>query len=367
MPAQLWRPASGSGPGLLLLQEIFGVSGYIRRRAADLAEAGYVVLAPELYWRLDAGPVDESAPGAIEEAMGLAQRLDWATTVTDAVAALGALRARDEVVGGTGVIGFCFGGGLAFNVAAVDTPDVLVSYYGSALPGLLDLAPAGHGTVPAPLRHRRRLHRRADRRADPRGGHRRGRHRRGGDLRGRQPRLRQLRLRAPPPVRLRARLGAHPRVPRARAAGRLRPVHFVGVDLAWGRAQAHRPRRPRRRRARCVHVVGGRTDDEIVRGAGAVRRRATAWSAIDAPLVVTNATGNRPARGRAQPGLRPLRRRGAPRRTPASRSSPTAPAGARLAAPLGPRHRPAPRPGRGARSRSTRTRRRSRCSGSAGR
>ena len=59
MPAQLWRPASGSGPGLLLLQEIFGVSGYIRRRAADLAEAGYVVLAPELYWRLDAGPVDD--------------------------------------------------------------------------------------------------------------------------------------------------------------------------------------------------------------------------------------------------------------------------------------------------------------------
>ena len=75
MPAHLWHPASGSGPGLLLLQEIFGVSGYIRRRAADLAEAGYVVLAPELYWRLGAGPVDESAPGAIEEAMGRAQKL----------------------------------------------------------------------------------------------------------------------------------------------------------------------------------------------------------------------------------------------------------------------------------------------------
>lgn len=149
MPAHLWRPASGSGPGLLLLQEIFGVSGYIRRRAADLAEAGYVVLAPELYWRLEAGPVDESAPGAIEEAMGLAQRLDWATTVTDAVAALGALRARDDVDGGTGVIGFCFGGGLAFNVAAVDAPDVLVSYYGSALPQLLDLAPQ----VTAPSLH----------------------------------------------------------------------------------------------------------------------------------------------------------------------------------------------------------------------
>ena len=149
MPSHLWHPASGSGPGLLLLQEIFGVSGYIRRRAADLAEAGYVVLAPELYWRLGAGPVDESAPGAIEEAMGRMQQLDWATTVADAVAALGALRGRPEVVGGTGVIGFCFGGGLGFNVAAVADPDVLVSYYGSAIPGLLDLAPQ----VTAPSLH----------------------------------------------------------------------------------------------------------------------------------------------------------------------------------------------------------------------
>jgi carboxymethylenebutenolidase len=147
MPAHLWTPAAGSGPGLLLLQEIFGVSDYIQRRGADLAEAGYVVLAPELYWRLDAGPIDESSDGAIEEAMGRAQRLDWPTTVADAVAALGAVRAR--ATGGTGVIGFCFGGGLAFNVAAVEEPDVLVSYYGSGIPGLLDLAPR----VTAPSLH----------------------------------------------------------------------------------------------------------------------------------------------------------------------------------------------------------------------
>jgi carboxymethylenebutenolidase len=149
MPARLWLPPSGRGPGLLLLQEIFGVSGYIQRRSADLAAAGYVVLAPELYWRLDTTPIDESAPGAIDEAMGRAQQLDWPTTVQDAVAALRRLKAREEVSGGTGVIGFCFGGGLAFNVAAVEEVDALVSYYGSALPGLLDLAPQ----VTAPSLH----------------------------------------------------------------------------------------------------------------------------------------------------------------------------------------------------------------------
>ena len=45
-----------------------------------------------------------------------------------------------EVTGGVGLIGFCFGGGLAFNVAAEDEVDVLVSYYGSSLADLIDLA-----------------------------------------------------------------------------------------------------------------------------------------------------------------------------------------------------------------------------------
>lgn len=141
MPAHLWTPESGSGPGLLLMQEIFGVSSYIRRRAADLAAAGYVVLAPELYWRLDQQVVDEQEDGAIERAMGLAGRLEWPTTVADGVAAFEALSGLDEVRGIPGVVGFCFGGGLAFNVAAVAEPSVLVSYYGSSLPQLLDLAP----------------------------------------------------------------------------------------------------------------------------------------------------------------------------------------------------------------------------------
>ncbi|MCK6211022.1 dienelactone hydrolase family protein [Georgenia sp. EYE_87] len=139
MPAHLWLPPSGSGPGLLLLQEIFGVSDYIRSRGAELAELGYVVLAPEIYWRLD-GSVDESRADFMDRALGLLQQVDWDLAVSDAVAALDALRGRPEISGGVGVLGFCFGGGLAFNVAAVADVDVLVAYYGSALPQLLHLA-----------------------------------------------------------------------------------------------------------------------------------------------------------------------------------------------------------------------------------
>jgi carboxymethylenebutenolidase len=136
MPVHLWEPATGTGPGILLLQEIFGVSDYIQQRAADLAELGYFVLAPEIYWRLDDTGLDESAPDLLERAVAVVSRLDWDTAVSDSVAALEYLRGRDQ---GVGVVGFCFGGGLGYNVAALSPPDVLVSYYGSALPGLLEL------------------------------------------------------------------------------------------------------------------------------------------------------------------------------------------------------------------------------------
>jgi carboxymethylenebutenolidase len=141
MTGYVWLPDGSEGPGILLLQEIFGVSRYIQRRAADLATAGYVVLVPELYWRLDRQRVDETAPEAVDQAMALAGQLDWSAAVGDAVAAFTHLRGMDEVRTVPAVFGFCLGGGLAFNVAAETEPAALVSYYGSALPQLLALVP----------------------------------------------------------------------------------------------------------------------------------------------------------------------------------------------------------------------------------
>ncbi|NUR15782.1 MAG: dienelactone hydrolase family protein [Dermatophilaceae bacterium] len=153
MPAHLFLPPSGHGPGIVVLQEIFGVSGYVQRRAAQLAELGYVVVAPEIFWRLGVtSPIE--GENALQEGMALVGRLDWQAAVTDATAAVEWLRGRDEVAGGVGVVGFCFGGGLGFNVAAHleaegSAPlDALVSYYGSALPGLHDAM-----TVTAPSLH----------------------------------------------------------------------------------------------------------------------------------------------------------------------------------------------------------------------
>lgn len=148
IPAFLWVPEGGTGPGIVLFQEIFGVSDYIRRRAQDLADLGYVVLAPAVYWRLGAESVP-TGPTMLEDGVGLAGRVDWSAAVGDGIAAVEWLRGHEAVDGGVGIVGFCFGGGLGYNVAAYTEPDCLVSYYGSALPGLVDLVPV----VTAPSLH----------------------------------------------------------------------------------------------------------------------------------------------------------------------------------------------------------------------
>ena len=158
MPAHVWRPVSGSGPGILLLQEIFGVSDYIISRAQDLAALGYVVLAPEIYWRIGASGW-RTARTPSRQAFALAQQVDWDAAVADSVAALEELGRLPGVAGGTGLLGFCFGGALAFNVAAVTDPDVLVSYYGSVDPGDARPCDPGDGPLDLPLRVGRQLHR----------------------------------------------------------------------------------------------------------------------------------------------------------------------------------------------------------------
>ncbi len=141
MSAQLALPDGGSGPGLLVLMEIFGVGSYIVRAAERLAELGYVALAPDLYRRVDPGFAvdhDEAGLGRAFEAVG---RLDMGGAVEDASVALSYLRGLPEVSGaGVGVLGFCLGGTLAYGVAAAADPAVAVCYYGSGIAEALDQA-----------------------------------------------------------------------------------------------------------------------------------------------------------------------------------------------------------------------------------
>jgi carboxymethylenebutenolidase len=149
LPAIRFAPSSPNGGGVVVVQEIFGVSNYIVGRCQDLADEGYVVYAPVLFARLPETPVlDPSSPDYLTQGMSASRGLDWDTAARDVVAAVATLRAEPGV-GKVGLLGFCFGGGLAFNVAALTEVDALVSYYGSALPRLLSLAPQ----VTAPQLH----------------------------------------------------------------------------------------------------------------------------------------------------------------------------------------------------------------------
>ncbi len=141
MDAALVLPEAGSGPGVVVLHEIFGVNAYIRRAAERLAELGYVVLVPDLFWRTDPGlALDEHDEESLARGMEAVGRLDRQVAVADAIAALAALRGRPEVTGRVGVLGFCLGGALAYLVAAEGDPDAAVCYYGSGIADALDAA-----------------------------------------------------------------------------------------------------------------------------------------------------------------------------------------------------------------------------------
>src|SRR5438067_1981512 len=85
MPAFAALPSTGSGPGLVVLQEIFGITDYLKSRVRDLAILGYVAVAPELYWRI--GPhvvTDEQTPAGLQDAFGYFGKLDVMPAADDA-------------------------------------------------------------------------------------------------------------------------------------------------------------------------------------------------------------------------------------------------------------------------------------------
>ena len=131
-------PASGRGPGVLVIQEVFGVNAYIRDVCDRLASVGYVALAPDLFWRIEPGIEFDSADQAnIGPAVELAGRYDPVAGLSDIGDALEHLRSLEETEGASAVIGFCFGGTQAFRAAAHLDPACVVSYYGSGTADLL--------------------------------------------------------------------------------------------------------------------------------------------------------------------------------------------------------------------------------------
>ncbi|CAG8998965.1 MAG: Carboxymethylenebutenolidase [Candidatus Celerinatantimonas neptuna] len=133
-------PPLGSGPGLILLQEIWGVNSHIQAIADSYAQAGFVVLAPDIFWRLTPRLNLEYDKKGSQKAFECLQTLDKTRAVEDTVQAIEFLKSHPQVNGKTGVIGFCLGGQLAYRSAAAGNVDAAICYYGGQIASHLDVA-----------------------------------------------------------------------------------------------------------------------------------------------------------------------------------------------------------------------------------
>src|SRR5262245_6268153 len=138
MTMHVWTRDGGSGPGILLIQEIFGVGSYIRAVGERLADGGYVVGASDVFWSFAPGWEAAHDDAGLAASFEQAGKLDSELAVADCVAALAHLGGLPDVEGRPGVLGFCLGGTLAYGVAVADDPAVCVSYYGSGVPAMTD-------------------------------------------------------------------------------------------------------------------------------------------------------------------------------------------------------------------------------------
>lgn len=141
----LARPANATeAPGLLLIQEIFGVNSHIRSVADDYAKQGFVVLAPDVFWRAEPN-VDlgyEMASGT--RGMGLWAQVTSEQIVADLQDSVKALKSLSN--GKVAAVGYCMGGQMVFRLAATGDIDAGICYYGGGIGSVLDQAK--HISVP---------------------------------------------------------------------------------------------------------------------------------------------------------------------------------------------------------------------------
>lgn len=137
----LAKPASGSGPGVVVIQEWWGLVPHIKDVCDRFANEGFVALAPDLYHGETTTEPDEA--GKLMMAMNVEQ------AAKDMSGAVDYLVGLDAAAGDTvGCVGFCMGGGLSLWLASLRTQvGACVVYYGVLPPG----AAPDYAKLPAPV------------------------------------------------------------------------------------------------------------------------------------------------------------------------------------------------------------------------
>lgn len=142
MMGYLSMPPSGSGPGIVVMQEIFGVNQVMRDITDGFAAQGFIALCPDLFWRLEPGVnITDKSKAEWDKAFALFGKFDRDKGVQDAQATLNALRKIKGCTGKAGTAGFCLGGLLAYLTATRTDTDAAVGYYGVNIPDFIGEVP----------------------------------------------------------------------------------------------------------------------------------------------------------------------------------------------------------------------------------
>ena len=132
-------PEQEAAPGILVIQEIFGVNKVMRDLCDGFAAQGYVAICPDLFWRQEPGiDITDQSEEEWNQAFSLYQGFDEAAGVNDLIATLAFLREHPRCSGKVGTVGFCLGGKLAYLMATRSDADCSVGYYGVGIEGALD-------------------------------------------------------------------------------------------------------------------------------------------------------------------------------------------------------------------------------------
>src|SRR5579871_3621636 len=115
----LAAPTAGRGPGVVVIQEIFGVNGFVREVADSYAARGYFALAPDLFWRIEPNVrLTDKTNEEWKKAFDLMGKFNADLGVKDIQATITHLRNEQGANGKVGAVGYCLGGLLAYLTAA---------------------------------------------------------------------------------------------------------------------------------------------------------------------------------------------------------------------------------------------------------
>ena len=138
--AYLALPARTPAPGLVLLPEVFNTNPHIRSVADGYAAEGFVVLAPDVYWRQEPGCYAAYTDEGRAKVQALRAQLDTDQFTKDLGDVVASLRGRKDCTGKVGVMGFCLGGKFTYLAATRLPIEAAVSYYGVEIDKYLDEA-----------------------------------------------------------------------------------------------------------------------------------------------------------------------------------------------------------------------------------